>query len=124
VTRARAALAALLAAGAGFAACNDAPVRAFLARRWEPALGCLDRSEVLDVVTTDAGTCAPHCLVQHGDAGTVTWLTLECPPWVPGVDTSESDPTCKQAHAAFDRGDTCLPDGGQTNPPPKDAAAE
>jgi hypothetical protein len=118
----------IAAAGAGVlgavaTGCDERPVRTFLARRWNPALGCLDRSTVLDVVVTDAGTCPRHCLVQRGEAGTVTYITLECPPYLPGLDPTELDPTCKLAKDAFDRGDTCLPDGGQTNPPP-DAAAD
>lgn len=111
----RRAVAALLAALA-VAGCDDRPVRGFLARRWDPARGCLERSAVLDVVVTDAGVCPRHCLVQRNEAGTTTYVTLECPPYVPGLDPTELDPTCKPAKDAFDRGDTCLADGGSTNP--------
>lgn len=111
------------ALGAFAAACDERPVHSFLARRWDPARGCLDRSTVLDVVLGDAGTCAPHCLVQRAEAGTVTYLTIECPPYLPGVDPTELDPTCALAKNALARGDTCLSDGGQTNPPP-DAGAD
>lgn len=116
-------LASVGALGTIVPGCDERPVHSFLARRWDPARGCLDRSTVLDVVLGDAGTCAPHCLVQRADAGAVTYITIECPPYLPGVDPTELDPTCTLAKDALARGDTCLSDGGQTNPPP-DAGAD
>ena len=52
-------------------------------------------------------------------------VSTMCAPYPFSFDASGTDPTCPAALAALERNDTCLVDGGSTNPlPPPDDAGD
>lgn len=109
-------------------ACKDDGTHVYVGRLFVEARDCLGTSSSLDVISgDDPGTCSPICLVQkRAEGGKSIYVATMCPPYPSGVefDTAGTDPACPKALAALTRGDTCLSDGGSTDPvPAADAAA-
>lgn len=106
-------------------ACGD-PSHVYEGRLYRDDRDCLGTPSSVDVVTgDDPGTCAPVCLVQRTfDGGRAYYVSTMCPPYPHGFDASGTDPVCPDALAAFERNDTCLVDGGTTNPLPRDAGTD
>jgi hypothetical protein len=90
--------------------------------------GCLGTSSSVDVVEGDppAHDCAATCLAQpEADGGRTLYVSTMCAPYPHLFDASGGDPLCPAALAALSRSDTCLLDGGSSNPAPiPDAAPE
>jgi hypothetical protein len=108
-------------------ACKDDGTHVYVGYLFVEARDCVGTSSSVDVVTGgEPGDCAPICLLQHrAEGGRAVYVATMCAPYPAGVefDTSGTDPACPAALAALARGDTCLSDGGDTNPLP-DAAAD
>jgi hypothetical protein len=100
-------------------ACSAASSHPYAARRFDPARGCIDRTTTIDVVEgPPAPDCRAVCLAGGAlDGGPGLFVSLMCAPYPPAFDASGKDPRCAAAIAALDRGDTCLADGGTSNPP-------
>jgi hypothetical protein len=108
---------------AGFAACDDSPTsHDYLAMLYEPARDCLDPSAALATIATGDGSllCAPTCLAMPSPpapGASRIYVSTMCGPYPDGLDTSQTDPACPIALAAFARGpDVCAPDGTSSNP--------
>ena len=87
---------------------------------------CLGTTSTIDVVPgDDPGDCPPICMVQPtAEAGKAVYVATMCAPYPqPDFDFSGKDPECPFALAALTRDDTCLSDGGATDPA-VDAAPE
>lgn len=108
-------------------ACKGDGTHVYVARQFVETRDCVASPSSVDVVAgDDPGTCEPVCLIQpRADGGRAVYVSGMCPPLPePDFDATGRDPICAQALAAFGRGDTCLGDGGTTNPRPTlDAAA-
>jgi hypothetical protein len=106
------------------AACRDNTSHILQGRLYIDARDCLGTPSSVDVVSgADPGTCPAACLVQNtGEGGRAVYVVTTCPPYSPDYDTAGRDPACPKALAAFSRDDTCIADGGSTNPP--DAGAD
>jgi hypothetical protein len=120
------------AASAGFLclglawACDGYDSHIYAGELYEQARNCNDNPSSIDVVdgVTPPDPCNPLCLVvptYDGDGGTAAYVSTMCPPLPPAADTSQTDPRCPAALAAYARIDICLDGGGSTNPP--DSAA-
>jgi hypothetical protein len=107
------------ASAIGFVACDSAQSHIYAARIFEVDRDCLDAYGAVDVVSGGEvpSTCPVVCLSNAG----ITYVSTVCPPYpslfgVEQADAAISD-TCKVALAAYDRHDTCLPDGGGSSHP-------
>jgi hypothetical protein len=110
----------------GMASCGD-PSHVFEGRYFLEGRGCLGTTSSVDVVEGERpGNCGPICLAHaHTDGGRSIYVATMCAPYPFGFDTSGSDPACPAALAALERNDTCLLDGGSSNPsPPSDAGSD
>jgi hypothetical protein len=118
------ALALAVAVGAlgasGALGCNDDNTRShvYAGRKFEDARGCLDTTTSVDVVDgPDRGsTCDPMCIVSAPDYDSgvrSVFVSTMCPP-LPAApfDTTQSDPRCPTAIAAYKTNLTCFDDGG------------
>ncbi|HEY2511893.1 MAG TPA: hypothetical protein VGI39_13585 [Polyangiaceae bacterium] len=120
--RAASASAAAIAWMAGLG-CDAAPTsHVYVAMLYEPARDCLDPSTSVAFIDTPDGSleCAPTCLVLSAPPATPTekvYVSTMCPPYPDTLDSTEADPTCPAALAAYVRGpDTCEPGGGSSDP--------
>ena len=107
--------------------CKDDGTHVYVGRLYLEARDCLGTSSSVDVVSgDDPGTCAPICMIQpRAEGGRAVYVSTECPPYpAPDFDLSGTDPICARALAALGRNDTCLSDGGTTQPGPRDASAD
>jgi hypothetical protein len=111
-------------AGIYTAACGE-PSHVYLGRLYRVDRDCVATVSSVDVVDgEEPGTCEPVCLVQTTfDAERVIYVSTMCGPYPFGFDATGDHPECPAALAAFARNDTCLADGGTTNPP-EDAGPE
>jgi hypothetical protein len=80
--RAKAALLALLALFPLAAACDDRPVHAFIAARYDPDQKCLEAPAAVDVVSgTDPGSCSvTRCWVTPSGEVFVSTTACDAPP--------------------------------------------
>jgi hypothetical protein len=108
------------------AACDDPVSHIFVGRFYVDGRDCLGTNATIDVVEgADPGDCAPVCLVKpDDDGGRSVYVSTMCAPYPPFYDAGGGDPGCPRALAALARGDTCLADGGSTQPPPADAGSD
>ncbi len=115
-------LAAFITAAALSAACDGPESHVYVAMEYEPTRDCLDPSVSLAIIGTPDGSleCAPTCLVLPSPPAVGSeqiYVSTMCPPYPDDYDSSQSDPLCAPALAAFARGpDTCMGGGGSTNP--------
>lgn len=108
-------------------ACDNDGTHTYVGRLYVEARDCLGTSSSLDVVSGgDPGTCPAVCLVQpRAEGGRAVYVSTECAPYpAPDWDVSGADPQCVRALAALIRNDTCLSDGGTTQPVPDAAVPE
>lgn len=109
------------------ASCGD-PSHVFEGRLFVEGRECLGTTASVDVVEGDRpGDCGPICLSQPlADGGRALYVASMCGPFPYKFDSSGTDPKCPTALAAFARNDTCLLDGGSSNPlpPPADAGTD
>ena len=118
----------LVTAAALSAGCDGPESHVYVAMLYEPTRDCLDPSTSLAIIDTPDGSllCAPTCLVLPAPpaAGTEqVYVSTMCGPYPDGFDSSQTDPLCPPALAAFARGpDACAAGGGSSNP--TDAGAE
>ncbi len=128
--RVYAASAGVLCLGLAFSpwnsACDGYDSHIYAGELYEQARNCNDNPSSVDVVdgVTPPVPCDPICLIlptYDGDGGTAAYVSTMCPPLPPAADTSQTDPRCPPALAAYNRIDICLDGGGSTNPP--DSAA-
>jgi hypothetical protein len=100
-----------------FAACSDNASHVLAGQEYLEARDCMGPKTAIDVASgPDPGTCAPTCILQPNDAGTLAFITTTCPPYSPEFDTTGKDPRCQKALAALGRDDECDSDGGSTHP--------
>jgi hypothetical protein len=105
------------AASAIMAACDDDPEsHVYVAAQYDPVDVCFGPSTSLGVIDTSTGDldCAPTCLVLSagGGAGTVkTYVSTMCGPYPAQYDTSQTDPSCPPALAAWPAEQTALANG-------------
>jgi hypothetical protein len=94
-----------------FACDTGATQHDYLAELYEPANACLEPSKVIDTIQTPEGSllCAPTCLVQTlpGGSGENVYVSTMCGPYPSFVDTSQTDPNCPAAIAAYAAGCAC-----------------
>ena len=89
---------------------------------YEPARDCLDPSTSVAIIPTADGSleCAPTCLVLPAPPATPTekvYVSTMCAPYPDTLDSTQSDPLCSAALAAYARGpDACEPGGVSSNP--------
>ncbi len=118
----------LYASGAAFLllglawACGGYDSHIYSGEAFEAARDCLDQVSSVDVVdgVTPPNPCSPLCLIlptYDGEGGTEAFVSSMCPPLPPAADTTQLDPRCPPALAAYDREDFCLDGGGSTDPP-------
>jgi hypothetical protein len=107
-------LAAFAASCALLAACDDDPAsHVYVAAEYDPMGACFGPSVSLGVIDTSTGDldCAPTCLVLS-KAGTVsTYVSTMCGPYPAQYDTSQTDPSCALALAAWPAEQTALANG-------------
>ena len=107
--------------------CKGDGTHVYVGRLYLEARDCVATSSSIDVVSGgDPGTCFAVCLIQpRAEGGRAIYVSTECPPYpAPDWDVSGSDPKCALALAALGRNDTCLSDGGTTQPSPDAAVAD
>lgn len=117
-------------AGVVLASCGDGS-HAYVGRLYDPARDCLEPSTTLDVVNgaEPGGDCAPGCLAAPATDGGVPGVGAVvvgtmCPPYPPTYTAGPNQPGCAAAFAAYARGDSCLEDGGASNPLPDAGSAD
>jgi hypothetical protein len=102
-------------------ACNDGPQsHVYVASLYQAAGACLDPSTTLAIIGTPNGSleCKPACLVQSSpppaSAATETlYLSTMCAPYPTTVTpTTDADPACAAALAAYASGAVCGEDVG------------
>ncbi len=102
-------------------ACDKDGTHVYVGRLYLEARDCVATSSSLDAVAGgDPGTCPAVCLTQpRAEGGRTVYVSTECAPYpAPDWDVSGTDPACARALAALARNDTCLSDGGTTQPLP------
>jgi hypothetical protein len=108
-------------------ACGDGS-HIFEGRLFRPDRSCLASTSSIDVVEGDPpGDCGPICLAQPlADGGRAIYVATMCAPYPFAFDASGADLLCPPALASLERSDSCLTDGGSTNPlpPPADAGQD
>lgn len=104
-------------------ACGDRS-HLFEGRFYVESRDCVGTTSSIDVVEGDSpARCNPTCLVQPPRSERPSiYVSTMCAPYPFGFESNGFDPRCPSAVAAFERNDTCLADGGSTNPLPSDAA--
>ncbi len=109
-----------------YALACGAPTHVYEGRLYVERRACLGTTASVDVVEGDrAGECGPTCLTQpEQDGGRAVYVATMCPPYPFGFDASGNDLACASALSALERNDTCLLDGGSSNPPPADAGGD
>lgn len=100
-------------------ACTEAS-HVFEGRLFVEGRKCLGTTASVDVVDGEnGGRCPPTCLAQPlKDGGRAVYVSTMCAPYPFAFDASGGDLLCPIALEALDRNDTCLVDGGSTNPAP------
>jgi hypothetical protein len=116
----------LLAPFVGVAIACGTDSHLYQGRLFREERACLASTTALDVVEGDGvRICGPICLSQpHADGGRSIYVSSECGPFPYLFDASSSDPACGPALDALGRSDSCLSDGGSSNPLPRDAATD
>lgn len=107
-------------------ACDDPGTYLLVGRFYLEKRDCLGTSSTIDAISGDGPKpCPATCLVQKDyDGGTAVYVTATCGPYPPDLDPAGTDPRCAKALAAFERNDTCQPDGTSTRPLPRDAGTD
>jgi hypothetical protein len=107
-------LVALAASCMAVAACDDDPEsHVYVATQYDPVGVCFGPSTSLGYIDTSTGDldCAPTCLVLD-TAGTVkTYVSTMCGPYPAQYDTSQTDPSCAPALAAWPAEEAALANG-------------
>ena len=102
-------------------ACNDGPQsHVYVAWLYQAAGACLEPSTTLAVIGTPNGSleCKPACLVQSspppaGAATETLYLSTMCAPYPTSLTpTTDADPACAAALAAYASGAVCGDDAG------------
>jgi hypothetical protein len=112
----------IVIAGVLSIACDGPESHVYVAMLYEPTRDCLDPSASLAIIGTPDGSlvCAPTCLVLASPPAPGTeqvYVSTMCAPYPDGYDSSQTDPLCPPALAAYARGpDTCAAGGGSTDP--------
>ncbi len=86
-------------------ACDDDPQsHIYVASLYQPSVDCFGPSTSLAQIATPNGDldCAPTCLVQSMSGGpSEIYVSTMCGPYPAGYDTSQTDPGCPAALAAW-----------------------
>jgi len=102
-------------------ACGD-PSHIYEGRQFDESRKCLLSKSSLDVVEGDRpAECEARCLIatqRAADGSRAVYVATMCAPYPFGFDAGGGDPSCAPALAATARKDSCLSDGGSTNPRP------
>jgi hypothetical protein len=105
-------------------ACDEDGDHIYVGQLYVEDRHCLGTPSSVDVVTGgDPGECPPLCLRQtRAEGGYAIYVSTMCAPYpAPDYDTTGSDPLCVGALEALARNDTCLSDGGSTDPDANEA---
>jgi hypothetical protein len=111
------------------AACDDDPKsHVYVAAQYDPVDVCFGPSTSLGTIDTSSGDldCAPTCLLLD-TAGTVkTYVSTMCGPYPVQYDTSQTDPSCSPALAAWPAEQAALANGSNScaSPAAEDAGPD
>jgi hypothetical protein len=106
---------------AAMVACTST-THVYIARKFDTERQCLEKPTGIDVIDGDdpGERCALKCVVPPPNLDAAAprslYISMMCPPYPPGFDTTNVFPGCQEALAAGERNDLCLSDGGSTHP--------
>ena len=100
-----------LPAGLSLGACEDRPVHAFVAARFDPEAACLEEPGAVDVVAgADPGPCAvARCWVTPSGEVFVSTTACDAPPDVIDRTGDPAGSPCAEALDALSSGADCTP---------------
>lgn len=99
------------ASGLSLGACEDRPVHAFVAARFDPEAACLEEPAAVDVVAgADPGTCAvTRCWEAPSGEVFVSSTACDAPPDYTDKTEAPAGSPCSKALDALSSGADCTP---------------